>query len=218
MLCHNGEINTIRANRSWMDARESVLEAPLSPDLPELFPSIEKGMSDSASLDNVFEFLVMSGKTMTNALSLLIPESWNSKNPIPDSLKAYYEYHSILMEPWDGPAAVLFTDGRYAGGMLDRNGLRPARYTVTNDGMFILASEAGVIQFPESEVKEAGRIRPGKMMMIDTEKGIILRDSDIKSELAAAYQYRAWLDRNRLNLDEVSSGRTDDSYDRDIKI
>ncbi len=208
MLCHNGEINTIRANRSWMDARESVLETPLIPDLPELFPIIQKGMSDSASLDNVFEFLVMSGKTMTNALSLLIPESWNSKNPIPDSLKAYYEYHSILMEPWDGPAAVLFTDGRYAGGMLDRNGLRPARYTVTNDGMFILASEAGVIQFPESEVKEAGRIRPGKMMMIDTEKGIILRDSDIKSELAAAYPYRDWLDRNRLNLDEVSSGRT----------
>ena len=208
MLCHNGEINTIRSNRQWMSARESVLETDLLPDLKELYPLIEPGMSDSASLDNVFEFLTMAGKSMPNALSVLIPESWNNKNPIPDSLKAYYEYHSILMEPWDGPAAVLFTDGRYAGGMLDRNGLRPARYTVTKDGMFILASETGVIQFPEDEVKECGRLRPGKMMLIDTEEGRILLDEEIKSVLSSAFPYRDWLDRNRLELDEVSSGRT----------
>ena len=208
MLCHNGEINTIRSNRSWMGARESVLESDLLPDLKELFPIVQPGMSDSASLDNVFEFLTMAGKSIPNALSMLIPESWNNKNPIPDSLRAYYEYNSILMEPWDGPAAVLFTDGRYAGGMLDRNGLRPARYTVTTDGLFILASEAGVIQFPESEIKESGRLRPGKMIMIDTQEGKILRDKEIKSSLSSAYPYRDWLDRNRLNLDEVSSGRT----------
>ena len=208
MLCHNGEINTIRANRQWMSARESVLDTDLLPDLKELFPIVEPGMSDSASLDNVFEFLTMSGKTVPHAMSVLIPESWNNKNPIPDSLKAYYEYHSILMEPWDGPAAVLFTDGRLAGGMLDRNGLRPARYTVTEDGTFILASEAGVIQFPETECRESGRLRPGKMMIIDTEEGRILRDSEIKSALASAYPYRDWLDRNRLDLDEVSSGRS----------
>ncbi len=208
MLCHNGEINTIRANRQWMAARESVLETELLPDLKELFPIVEPGMSDSASLDNVMEFLTMTGRTMENALSLLIPESWNSRNPIPDSLKAYYEYHSILMEPWDGPAAVLFTDGRYAGGMLDRNGLRPARYTVTKDGLFMLASEAGVIEIPDSEITESGRLRPGKMVMIDTEEGRILRNDEIKSSLATAYPYRDWLDRNRLELDEVSSGRT----------
>ena len=207
MLCHNGEINTIRANRSWMGARESVLDTELLPDLPELFPVIQPGMSDSASLDNVFEFLTMAGKSMPNALSMLIPESWNNKNPIPDSLKAYYEYNSILMEPWDGPAAILFTDGRFAGGMLDRNGLRPARYTITDDGMFILASETGVIQFPESEVRESGRLKPGKMIMIDTVEGKILRDGEIKSTLSSAYPYRDWLDRNRLNIDEVSSGR-----------
>ena len=208
MLCHNGEINTIRANRQWMSARESVLGTELLPDLKELFPLIEPGMSDSASLDNVFEFLTMSGKSVPNALSVLIPESWNNKNPIPDSLKAYYEYHSILMEPWDGPAAVLFTDGRLAGGMLDRNGLRPARYTVTEDGMFILASETGVIQFPEREVRESGRLRPGKMILIDTAEGRIVHDGEIKSALSSAYPYRDWLDRNRLDLDEVSSGRS----------
>ena len=133
MLCHNGEINTIKGNRSWMEARESILRSPVFPDISAVSPIVQPGMSDSASLDNVFEFLTLSGLSMSNAISAMIPESWNSKNPIPDSLKAYYEYNSILMEPWDGPAAVLFTDGRFAGGLLDRNGLRPARYTVTAD-------------------------------------------------------------------------------------
>ena len=207
MLCHNGEINTIRANRSWMQARESVMSSPSIPDMSSVFPIMQPGMSDSASLDNVFEFLTMSGKDMPSALSILIPESWNDSNPIPDSLKAYYEFHSILMEPWDGPAAVMFTDGRYAGGMLDRNGLRPARYTVTSDGLLILASEAGVIPLDDIDVVETGRLRPGKMIMVDTVEGRILDDAQIKGELASAYPYRDWLERNRLDLSKLSSGR-----------
>ena len=207
MLCHNGEINTIRSNRSWMEARESVMESDSLVDIGSICPIMQPGMSDSATLDNVFEFLTMSGKEMPNALSILIPESWNDRNPIPDSLKAYYEYHSILMEPWDGPAAVMFTDGRTAGGMLDRNGLRPARYCVTDDGMMILASEAGVIPIEGAHIVETGRLKPGKMIVIDTEQGRIIRDSDIKARLASMYPYRDWLERNRLDLDKLSSGR-----------
>lgn len=207
MLCHNGEINTIRANRSWMQARESVMQTEQIPNIEEIFPVMQAGMSDSATLDNVFEFLTMTGKSMPNALSIMIPESWNDRNPIPDSLKAYYEYHSILMEPWDGPAAVMFTDGTLAGGMLDRNGLRPARFSVTSDGMMILASEAGVIPLRSEEIIETGRLRPGKMLLVDTSKGRILRDTEIKEALAKAYPYRDWLERNRLDLDKLSSGR-----------
>lgn len=207
MLCHNGEINTIKGNRAWMKARESVMESKWFDDISRLYPIVQDGMSDSASLDNVAEFMTMSGKSMEHCLSMLIPESWNDTNPIPDDLKAFYEYHSILMEPWDGPAAVLFTDGRIAGGMLDRNGLRPARYTITNDGLMILASEAGVVDIRDSNVKEKGRLRPGKMIIVDTEKGKIVRDSEIKQGLASAYPYREWLEKNRVELDSVRSGR-----------
>ncbi|MDR0523002.1 MAG: glutamate synthase large subunit [Candidatus Methanoplasma sp.] len=207
MLCHNGEINAIRGNRAWMGARESILAERIPADMRAPHPVVEEGMSDSASLDNVFEFLAMAGVQMQRAISMMIPESWNSKNPIPDSLRAYYEYHSILMEPWDGPAAVLFTDGRLAGGMLDRNGLRPARYSVTRDGTFILASEAGVLEAPEGDIVESGRLRPGKMILVDAAAGRVIRDAEIKGALASAYPYRDWLDRNRLELDEVSSGR-----------
>lgn len=169
-----------------MKARESVLETPELHDLKELFPIMQDGMSDSATLDNVFEFLTMAGMSMPNVLSALIPESWNNKNPIPDSLKAYYEYNSILMEPWDGPATVLFTDGRYAGGMLDRNGLRPARYSMTKDGIMILASESGVIQIPDDDLEESGRLMPGKMMLIDTQEGRVIYDREIKDGFATA--------------------------------
>ncbi len=210
MLCHNGEINTIKANRSWMTAREGMMASRHFPEIERISPIVQPGMSDSASLDNVFEFLTLSGMSMSNSMSALIPESWNGKNPIPDSLKAYYEYNSIHMEPWDGPAAVLFTDGVSAGGMLDRNGLRPVRYTVTNDGLFILASETGVIPTDPGMIRETGRLRPGKMMLIDTEQGRILRDAEIKGALASAYPYRDWLDKNRIDLADVSSGRTVD--------
>ena len=217
MLCHNGEINTINANRSWMRARESLLKNQRFTDIEDISPVVQPGMSDSASMDNVFEFLTMSGLSMSNAMSMLIPESWNSRNPIPDSLKAYYEYNSIYMEPWDGPAAVLFTDGKMAGGMLDRNGLRPVRYTVTDDGLVIMASEAGVLPLDDHNIKEAGRLRPGKMMIIDTGEARILDDREIKGALSSAYPFRDWLEKNRIDLADVSSGRTVDRSVRDME-
>ena len=168
LLAHNGEINTIRGNRAWMEARESVLSSPALGDIRTIRPIIQEGMSDSASLDNVLEFLVMSGMSLPHAMAMLVPESFNEKNPISEDLKAFYEYHSILMEPWDGPAALLFSDGRYAGGMLDRNGLRPARYLITNNDMMVVASEVGVMDFEPSEIKEKGRLQPGKILLIDT--------------------------------------------------
>ncbi len=216
MLCHNGEINTINANRSWMRARESILKNKTFSDIEDISPIVQPGMSDSASMDNVFEFMTLSGLSMSNAMSMLIPESWNSKNPIPDSLKAYYEYNSIYMEPWDGPAAVLFTDGKLSGGMLDRNGLRPVRYTITNDGLMIMASETGVLPIEGSSIKESGRLRPGKMILIDTEGNRIVRDSEIKGALASAYPFRDWLEKNRIDLADVSSGRTVDRSVQDM--
>ncbi|MDR1595055.1 MAG: glutamate synthase large subunit [Prevotellaceae bacterium] len=204
LLGHNGEINTIRGNRHWMQARESVLKAS---GLEDVSPIVQNGMSDSASLDNVLEYFVMAGKSLPNALSMLVPESWNEKNPISNELKAYYEYHSLIMEPWDGPATLLFTDGRYAGGMLDRNGLRPARYLITKDDTIVIASEAGVLSFDAGDVKEKGRLRPGKMLMIDTLEGKIYYDSDLKEALASAYPYSEWLAKNRIMLSDISSGR-----------
>jgi glutamate synthase (NADPH/NADH) large chain len=208
LLGHNGEINTIRGNRYWMEARESALQVPALGKAEDIFPVVQSGMSDSASLDNVLEFLVMSGKSLPHALSMLVPESWNSKNPIPDELKAFYEYHSIIMEPWDGPATLLFTDGRYAGGMLDRNGLRPARYLITKNNIMVVASEAGVLPFEPIEIKEKGRLQPGKMLMIDTATGKVHYDPELKAELAKAHPYRDWIDKNRIKLDNISSGRT----------
>ncbi|MDR2057592.1 MAG: glutamate synthase large subunit [Dysgonamonadaceae bacterium] len=207
-LGHNGEINTIRGNRYWMEARESILKVPELGDPEAIFPIVQPGMSDSASLDNVLEFLVMAGLSLPHAMSVLVPESWNSKNPISDELKAFYEYHSIFMEPWDGPATLLFTDGRYAGGMLDRNGLRPARYLITNKDVMVLASEAGVLLFEAEEIKEKGRLQPGKMLLIDTFVGKIYSDSELKAQLASAYPYRDWLEKNRIGLNHISSGRT----------
>lgn len=207
LLAHNGEINTIRGNREWMEARESVLSSPALGDIKEIRPIIQPGMSDSASLDNVLEFLVMSGLSLPHAMAMLIPESFNEKNPISEELKAFYEYHSILMEPWDGPAALLFSDGRYAGGMLDRNGLRPARYLITQNDMMVVASEVGVMDFEPGDIKEKGRLQPGKILLVDTEKGEIYYDSELKKQLADAKPYRAWLSANRIELDELKSGR-----------
>ncbi|MDD4199139.1 MAG: glutamate synthase large subunit [Paludibacter sp.] len=208
LLGHNGEINTIRGNRLWMESRESVLKSDQLGDLKALMPIVQPGMSDSASLDNVLEFLVMSGKSLPHAMAMLVPESWNDKNPISDKLKAFYEYHSMFMEPWDGPATLLFSDGRYAGGMLDRNGLRPARYLITHDDLMVIASETGTIDFEASRIKEKGRLKPGKMIMIDTERGEIYYDRELKEGLAKAFPYKEWLDKNRINLDKISSGRT----------
>lgn len=207
LLCHNGEINTIRGNRSWMKARESVLSSEALGDIRDISPIIQPGMSDSASLDNVFEFFVMSGMSLPHALAVMVPESFNDKNPISEDLKAFYEYHSILMEPWDGPAALLFSDGRFCGGMLDRNGLRPARYTITKNGTMVVASEVGVMDFDPTEIAEKGRLQPGKILLIDTQEGKIYYDGEIKERLAAQHPYRQWLNTNRIQLEKIHSGR-----------
>ena len=236
LLAHNGEINTIRGNRGWMKARESVLlKASPSPSqggdvkihnttdvsassgnqtsspwegLGEaISPIIQPDMSDSASLDNVLEFFVMSGLSLPHAMSVLVPESFNDKNPISEDLKAFYEYHSILMEPWDGPAALLFSDGRFAGGMLDRNGLRPARYTITKNDTMVVASEVGVMDFDPTEIAEKGRLQPGKILLIDTQEGKIYYDGEIKKQLADEHPYRQWLSTNRIQLEKLKSGR-----------
>lgn len=207
LLAHNGEINTIRGNRAWMAARESVLSSSKLPDMEALDPIIQPDMSDSASLDNVLEFLLASGLSLPHAMAMLVPESFNEKNPISDDLKAFYEYHSILMEPWDGPAALLFSDGRYAGGMLDRNGLRPARYLVTKKGWVLVASEVGVLDILPEEIQEKGRLQPGKILLIDTETGKICRDQELKQQLANAHPYRKWIQDNCIELDELKSGR-----------
>ncbi len=207
LLAHNGEINTIRGNRGWMQARESVLSSKSLGNVKEISPIVQKGMSDSASLDNVLEFFVMSGLSLPHAMSVLVPESFNDKNPISEDLKAFYEYHSILMEPWDGPAALLFSDGRFAGGMLDRNGLRPARYTITKNDTMVVASEAGVIDFDPTEVAEKGRLQPGKILLIDTQEGKIYYDGEIKEQLAHEHPYRQWLSTNRIQLEKLKSGR-----------
>ena len=216
LLAHNGEINTIRGNRSWMKARESVLSSETLGDIRDISPIIQPGMSDSASLDNVFEFFVMSGLSLPHAMAVMVPESFNDKNPIPEDLKAFYEYHSILMEPWDGPAALLFSDGRFAGGLLDRNGLRPARYTITKNDTMVVASEVGVMDFDPTEIAEKGRLQPGKILLIDTQKGKIYYDGEIKDRLAKAHPYRQWLSTNRIQLEKLHSGRKVDNSVPDL--
>ena len=205
-ICHNGEINTIKGNRMWMHAREGVLHTDVfGPDLQKVFPVIEPepSKSDSASLDNALEFLHLTGRSLPHALSMLIPESFNDKNPIPDSLKAYYEYYSTIMEPWDGPASILFCDGRFVGGTLDRNGLRPSRYVITTDDMIVMGSEVGCQVFPPEKIKEKGRLSPGKILLVDTKLGIIIPDSELKSQLARMHPYANWLKENRLELEKI---------------
>jgi len=217
LLAHNGEINTIRGNRGWMQARESVLNSEALGNISDLSPIVQPDMSDSASLDNVFEFLTLSGLSLPQAMAILVPESFNDKNPISEDLKAFYEYHSILMEPWDGPAALLFSDGRYAGGMLDRNGLRPSRYTITKQGMMVVASEVGVMDFDPDDVVSKGRLQPGKILLVDTQEGKIYYDGDIKEQLAQAHPYREWLSTNRIQLEKLKSGRHIDNSVEDIR-
>ena len=223
IMAHNGEINTIKGNRLWMQARESLLESDLfGDDLKKIFPVIEPNKSDSASLDNVLEFLFLTGRTLPHALSMMIPESWNSKNPIPKSLKAYYEYHSTIMEPWDGPASIVFSDGRYIGGTLDRNGLRPSRYVITKDDMIVMGSEVGVQTFPAEDIKEKGRLRPGKLLLVDTQLGIIIPDEEIKLQLSKRHPYENWLKENRIRLREIESNnpvksQLGDKFDTYIK-
>ena len=204
MIAHNGEINTVRGNRLWMQAREGLMKSDVfGDDLKKLLPIIEPGKSDSASFDNVLEFLNMTGRTIPHTLCMMIPESFNQKNPIPESLKAFYEYHSTIMEPWDGPASMVFSDGRYIGGTLDRNGLRPSRYVITKNDLIVMGSEVGVQTFEPEEIKMKGRLRPGKILLVDTQLGIIIPDEEVKDQLSRQHPYEMWLKENRLMMDDI---------------
>ncbi len=206
VLGHNGEINTIRGNRFWMEARESILKSEKLGDLERIYPIIEPEKSDSASLDNVLEFLLMSGKSLPYAMSVLIPESINLKNPIPAELRDFYHYHSTFMEPWDGPASLIFSDGRYIGGMLDRNGLRPSRYVITTNDLLVMGSETGVMKFAPEEIREKGRLKPGKILLVDTREGKVLYDKELKAQLANDYPYGKWIGENMVKLEEIETG------------
>ncbi|MYB35429.1 MAG: glutamate synthase large subunit, partial [Gammaproteobacteria bacterium] len=201
MIAHNGEINTLRGNTNWMAARRSSLfSEKLGEDIQKIWPVIPEGQSDSAAFDNVLELLVAGGYSMAHAMMLLIPEAWSGNTLMGKDRKAFYEYHAALMEPWDGPAAVVFSDGRQIGATLDRNGLRPARYLITNDDMVVMASEMGVLNIPESDIKKKWRLQPGKMFLIDLDLGRIISDEEIKHELSNQYSYQEWLDRTQIEL------------------
>ncbi|HUU66607.1 MAG TPA: glutamate synthase large subunit [Methyloceanibacter sp.] len=207
MVAHNGEINTLRGNVNWMAARQASVSSPLfGPDIQKLWPISYEGQSDTACFDNALEFLVQGGYSLAHAAMMLIPEAW-AGNPLMDAQRrAFYEYHACLMEPWDGPAAMAFTDGRQIGATLDRNGLRPARYFVTDEGLVVMASETGVLPFPEERIVEKWRLQPGKMLLIDLEKGRIVSDEEIKAELASAHPYQQWLDRTQIRVHELPGG------------
>lgn len=201
LVAHNGEINTVQGNRNWMKARESQLETNLiSGDMDRLFPICAPGASDTAAFDEALELLVMGGYSLPEAVMTMIPEPWEHNLEMPDDLRAFYQYHSSLMEPWDGPASIAFTDGSIIGAVLDRNGLRPSRYWVTDDDLVIMASEVGVADIPSKSIVEKGRLEPGKMFLIDTKQGRIIRDEEIKEELASARPYQEWLDQNLIHL------------------
>jgi glutamate synthase (NADPH/NADH) large chain len=203
-IAHNGEINTVRGNVNWMNARRRTLESPLlGPDLDKMWPLIPHGQSDTACLDNALELLLAGGYPLAHAVMMLIPEAW-AGNPLMDAQRrAFYEYHAALMEPWDGPAAIAFTDGRQIGATLDRNGLRPARFIVTNDDLVVMASESGVLPIPEESIVRKWRLQPGKMLLIDLEQGRIVEDEEIKRELAAAEPYEEWLKQTQFKLEEL---------------
>ncbi|WIE53273.1 glutamate synthase large subunit [Curtobacterium sp. MCBD17_003] len=203
MIAHNGEINTVRGNRNWMRARQSQLENELLGDMAPLLPIVSPAASDSASFDEVVELLSLSGRSLPHAVSMMVPEAWENRADMDPDLRAFYEYHSMLMEPWDGPAAITFTDGSLVGATLDRNGLRPGRFLVTDEGLVVLASETGVIDVPAERVVRKGRLRPGRMFLVDTEAGRIIEDDEVKRELAASGPWAAWLAAGRINLEDL---------------
>ncbi|MBV8632320.1 MAG: glutamate synthase subunit alpha, partial [Silvibacterium sp.] len=202
-LCHNGEINTVRGNTNWMNARESAMASPYFPDIKKLFPIIQPGVSDSAALDNAVEMLTLSGRSLPHVMAMLIPEAWDADVTMSAEKRAFYEYHASLMEPWDGPAAVAFTDGKLIGATLDRNGLRPARYLITKDGLLVMASETGVLPFEAEEIEYKGRLQPGKMLLVDLEEGRIVPDEEIKHQLATRQPYGKWLEENQITLEAL---------------
>ena len=204
LIAHNGEINTVKGNFNWMRAREGVMKsAVLGDDLQKLFPLIYEGQSDTACFDNALELLLMAGYPLAQAMMMMIPEAWENHTTMDDNRKAFYEYHAAMMEPWDGPAAMAFTDGRYIGGTLDRNGLRPARYIVTDDDLVVMASESGVLPIPESKIIQKWRLQPGKMFLIDLEAGRIIDDKELKDTYANAKPYKAWINAVRIKLNAL---------------
>ena len=204
MICHNGEINTLRGNINWMNARRQTMASEVfGKDLEKLWPLIPEGQSDSASFDNALELLVQGGYSLVHAMMMLIPEAWEDNVLMDPARRAFYEYHAALMEPWDGPASIAFTDGRQIGGTLDRNGLRPSRYLVTDDGLVVLASEMGVLSIPEQRIVRKWRLQPGRMLLIDTEQGRIIDDDEIKSDLAGRHPYQRILDRTQIQVEAL---------------
>ena len=214
MIAHNGEINTVQGNVNWMAARhETMKSAVIGEDLDKLWPLIAEGQSDSACFDNCLELLVAGGYSLPHAMMMLIPEAWNNNPLMSEDRRAFYEYHAALMEPWDGPAAVAFTDGRMIGATLDRNGLRPARYLVTDDDIVMMASEMGVLTFPQEKIVKKWRLQPGKMFLIDTEQGRIIDDEEVKKQLAAAKPYRKWIEESRYFLNDLPEEDNDFPHD-----
>jgi len=203
-IAHNGEINTVKGNRNWMRARETLLESDLIPgDLKRLFPIIENSGSDSASFDEVLELLYLGGRSLPHAVLMMIPEAWENHNTMSKARRDFYSFHATLMEPWDGPACVTFTDGKQIGAVLDRNGLRPSRFWVTEDGLVVLASEVGVLDFKPESIIRKGRLQPGKMFLVDIEEGRIIEDDEIKENLANAFPYSEWLHAGLVRLSDL---------------
>ena len=203
-IAHNGEINTLRGNINWMHAREAMCESDLlGDDLKKILPVIREGGSDTATFDNVLEFLVMTGRSLPHAVLMMIPEPWAGHETMSAERKAFYEYHATMMEPWDGPASIAFTDGTVIGAVLDRNGLRPSRYYVTKDDLVIMASEVGVLDIPEENVLLKERLHPGRIFLVDTEKGRIIADEEIKRELASEQPYARWIEENMVALEDL---------------
>ena len=200
-IAHNGEINTLRGNGNWMQARRSQLKsAKFHGGLERLFPIIVPGKSDSAQFDNMVELLTLGGRTLPHAMMMMIPEAWEGNAAMDEDRKAFYRYAASLVEPWDGPAAIVFSDGQLVGATLDRNGLRPARWTITTDDRVILASETGVIDVPPERVRSKGRLQPGMMFVVDTAEGRIVDDAELKRDVAGRFPYRKWLDKNVFEL------------------
>ena len=204
LIAHNGEINTLRGNVNWIRARQGAISSPiLGRDLDKVWPLIYPGQSDSASFDNALELLVMSGYSVAHAMMMMIPEAWENHQHMDASRRAFYEYHAAMMEPWDGPASIAFTDGRQIGATLDRNGLRPSRYIVTDDDLVIMGSECGCLPIPEERIVKKWRLQPGKMFLVDLEKGRIIDDKELKDTLASAKPYAEWIERIRIKLDDL---------------
>ena len=209
-VAHNGEFNTLRGNVNWMRARESRLESDLfGSDLRKLSPVIVPGQSDSAAFDNALELIHLAGRSLPHAASMMIPEAWENDELMDEGRRAFFQYHSALMEPWDGPAAVAFTDGKQIGATLDRNGLRPARYSVTKDGRVFMASEDGALRLDPEEIVERGRLKPGRMLVVDTERNEVLRDEQVKDELAGRQPYKEWVEKGEIHLDELPAAEPD---------